>query len=132
MNKVDIKDYTTGLQHIGVPVADFAGMTQFLGELGFQTIREECQPNGGLVAFQELQGLVLEVYEEEPAVQRPGVIDHIAIDVKNIEPLFEQLVQAGYQMEQEEVGFLPFWEKGIKYFTVRGPEGLKIEFCEKL
>ena len=27
---------------------------------------------------------------------------------------------------------LPYWNKGIRYVTVEGPEGLKLEFCEKL
>ena len=131
-NKADIIKYITGLQHIGIPVNDFEGMIQFLGGLGFKTIREEHQPNGDPVAFCEMKGLVLEVYEDKNAVQHSGVIGHIAIDVKGIDLLFEQLVQAGYRLDGEGVNFLPYWENGIKYVTVIGPEGLKLEFCERL
>ena len=77
-----------------------------------------------------------------------GAIDHIAIDVKNIEALFKE-VKAVAETEQEkaasekqaaplfrmldtQVNGLPFWEKGVKFFTIEGPDKEKIEFCERL
>lgn len=30
------------------------------------------------------------------------------------------------------VNFLPFWERGVKFFTIVCPNKEKIEFCEKL
>ena len=26
----------------------------------------------------------------------------------------------------------PFWGEGVKFFTIQGPDGEKIEFCERL
>jgi len=28
--------------------------------------------------------------------------------------------------------YLPFWEKGCKYFYILGPDGERLEFCEIL
>jgi hypothetical protein len=32
----------------------------------------------------------------------------------------------------KEPVYLPFWEKGIKYFNVLGPDGERVEFAERL
>ena len=57
----------------------------------------------------------------------------IAIDVKNIEDLFQVVKEAGiYKMQDQQVNGLPFWENGVKFFTIEGPNKEKIEFCEKL
>ena len=62
-----------------------------------------------------------------------GAIDHIAIDVKNIDDLFQVVKEAGtFKMLDQQVNGLPFWEKGVKFFTIEGPNKEKIEFCEKL
>jgi hypothetical protein len=62
-----------------------------------------------------------------------GAIDHIAIDVKNIEDLFLVVKEAGtFKMLDQQVNGLPFWENGVKFFTIEGPNKEKIEFCEKL
>ena len=34
-------------------------------------------------------------------------------------------------VEKEPV-YLPFWEKGIKYFNALGPDGERVEFSERL
>ena len=41
-------------------------------------------------------------------------------------------VQAGYTMLDKEVQFLPFWEKGVRFFTILGPNGEKVEFSQML
>ena len=62
--------------------------------------------------------------------------DHFAIyddDVKNIEELFNVVKEAGtFKMLDQQVNGLPFWEHGVKFFTIEGPNKEKIEFCEKL
>ena len=62
-----------------------------------------------------------------------GAIDHIAIDVKDIEGLFEMMKSSNsFCMLDMQVNSLPFWEKGVKFFTIEGPNKEKIEFCERL
>ena len=31
-----------------------------------------------------------------------------------------------------QVESLPFWENGVKFFTIEGPNREKVEFCEML
>lgn len=51
-----------------------------------------------------------------------GAIDHIAIDVKNIEELFNVVKKAeAFKMQDQQVNGLLFWEHGVKFFTIEGP-----------
>lgn len=61
-----------------------------------------------------------------------GAIDHIAIDVKNIGELFDVVKAGNFKMLDTQVNGLPFWENGVKFFTIEGPNKEKIEFCERL
>lgn len=71
----------------------------------------------------------------------------IVIDVKNIDALFEEVKAKAIEAEKvatekqatplfrmldTQVNGLPFWEKGVKFFTIEGPNKEKIEFCERL
>ena len=85
------------------------------------------------VAFLQLHNLIIETYQNHQAKMEYGAIDHIAIDVKNIENLFLVVKEAGtFKMLDQQVNGLPFWENGVKFFTIEGPNKEKIEFCEKL
>jgi lactoylglutathione lyase len=47
--------------------------------------------------------------------------------------LFLVVKEAGtFKMLDQQVNGLPFWENGVKFFTIEGPNKEKIEFCEKL
>ena len=45
---------------------------------------------------------------------------------------FNMLSQHHFKMLDRQVNGLPFWENGVKFFTIEGPNKEKIEFCEKL
>ena len=66
------------------------------------------------------------------AVGKPGAIDHIALDTTDIEAAFAAAKEAGLTMLDDEIHGLPFWANGVKFFTVKGPNGEKVEFCQKL
>lgn len=84
------------------------------------------------VAFLQMHNLVIETYENHAATMQIGAIDHIAIDVKNIDALFEEVKAKSFHLIDQKVNTLPFWENGIKYFNILGPNKEKIEFCEIL
>mgnify|MGYP000166964122 CR=1 FL=1 len=52
------------------------------------------------------------------AVLRAGAIDHVALDVKDIEEIYQYINQAGLNTTQDSIHFLPFWENGVKFFTI--------------
>lgn len=125
------ENVVSGMSHIGIPVCNIENMLEFLCGLGFSEVRKETQPNGEPVSFLVYQGLMLEVYRDAGAAGRAGCIDHIALDVRQIDRLAEELQKRGCRIT-EGISKLPYWENGIRYFVVEGPEGLKIEYCERL
>lgn len=130
---MDIRTKITGIQHVGVPTDDIQKSILFYKGIGFeivwQTINEQ---DGGLVVFLQLGNLIMEVYENKQAAMKSGAIDHIALDVTGIDAVFSQIKELGYEMLDDHIRFLPFWEYGIRFFTIAGPNREKIEFCEKL
>ena len=88
------------------------------------------------VAMMEQNGVIIELYQvtrkemDGLKNRKDGPVDHIAFDVKDVENAFLQLKGAGFAMIEEKPVFLNFWEKGCKYFTIRGPDGEKLEFNE--
>ena len=128
---MEIKDFCTGVQHIGIPTNDIEKTIAFYRELGFEPVLR-TDNNGEKVTFLQLRNLVIETYENHEAVMKAGAVDHIALDVKDIDDLFELIKAKGLHLLDDHVNALPFWENGIKYFIISGPNNEKIEFCEKL
>ncbi len=46
---------------------------------------------------------------------------HIHTDVKDIEKVYAMINRAGLNSTQDTVHFLPFWENGVKFFTIEEP-----------
>lgn len=128
---MEIKDFCTGVQHIGIPTNDIEKTKAFFASLGF-TVAYSTVNGTEKVAFLQLGNLVIETWESGLATMRYGSIDHIAIDVKDIDRLFETVKAAGFKLLDDHVCSLPFWEHGVKFFTIEGPDCEKIEFCERL
>lgn len=128
---MDVKDFCTGIQHIGIPTNNMQETIGFYEQLGFH-LALLTKNNDETVAFLQMHNLVIEAYENHSAVMQAGAIDHIALDVKDIDSLFEFLKGKHFHLLDEHVNQLPFWEKGVKFFTLVGPNKEKIEFCEKL
>ena len=129
---MDIKDFTTGVQHIGIPTDDIEKTIEFYHALGFETTLRTINGTEE-VAFLQFHNLTIETYQNRQAKMEYGDIDHIAIDVKDIENLFNVVKEAGtFKMLDRQVNSLHFWKNGVKFFTIEGPNREKIEFCEKL
>ena len=129
---MNIKDFTTGVQHIGIPTNDIETTIAFYQSLGFDTALRTLNGTEE-VAFLSLHNLVIETYQNRQATMAYGAIDHIAIDVKNIDRLFCEMNTTGkFAILDRQVNSLPFWEHGVKFFTIEGPNREKIEFCERL
>jgi len=130
---MDLKNYSTGVQHIGIPTNDIDKTVDFYNKLGFETafetVNEEADEK---VVFLKLGTLVVEAYENHAAVFRAGAIDHVALDVKDIEEIYQYINQAGLNTTQDSIHFLQFWKNGVKFFTIEGPNKEKVEFSQYL
>lgn len=130
---MDIKTKVTGTQHVGIPTNEIKKSISFYEGIGFEVVWQTVNElNNQAVVFLRLGNLVMEIYENGQAAMKAGAIDHIALDVTDIDSVFESVKKDGYKMLDEKVQYLPFWKYGVKFFTIIGPNGEKIEFCEKL
>ncbi len=129
----DLKKYSDGIQHVGLPVSDIDKTIEFYTALGFEpALLTENKAANERVAFLQLGNLIIEAYGNKVTEKKSGAIDHIALDVKNIDELYEEICKEGHRIVEDKVMSLPFWENGVKFFTILGPDNEKIEFCEKL
>lgn len=130
---MELKNYSTGVQHIGIPTNDMESTVAFYHKLGFETAFETINKEADeKVVFLKLGTLVVEAYENRAAALTSGAIDHIALDVKDIEEIYKYVNEAGLNTTQDTIHFLPFWENGVRFFTIEGPNKEKVEFSQYL
>ena len=130
---MDMKNYATGLQHIGIPTTEFEDTALFYTELGFDTIYASgSAEEKSRVCFMKLGDLTVEVYEEEKTAMCPGGIDHVAINVHDVEEVYDFVNKRGLNNTNDEIHFLPYFENGVRYFTIEGPNREKVEFNQYL
>jgi lactoylglutathione lyase len=127
-----------GLAHIGVFVADIEVSKKFYTEmLDFKVIEETSlqSPDGVIkIAFVQNGNLVIEIVQFPKTVKKSdGPVDHIAMNVKNIEGVRDLLLERGIEFEEEEITHAPgVFPKGSKWILFRGPDGEHLELNERL
>ena len=127
----EIGKMVTGLQHIGLPTNDMAATVRFYQSLGFE-IAHETVNGGEKVCFLRLGSVCVEIYENGQAVGKHGAINHIGLDVEDVEAAWNAVRDAGYQPLESEIQALPFWDRGVRFFNILGPNGEKLEFGQIL
>ena len=126
-------DFALGLQHVGLPTNDLKATIAFYEGLGFETVYQvRNEAAGEDVAFLRLKNLTIEAYENGQAAMQSGAIDHLAIDVDDVEAAYRLAQEQGYQIVSNGVEFLPFWQKGVKFFILLGPNQERVEFNQYL
>lgn len=126
-------DFALGLQHVGLPTNDLKATIAFYESLGFETVYQvRNEAAGEDVAFLRLKNLTIEAYENGRAAMESGAIDHIAIDVDDVEAAYRLAQEQGYQIVSNGVEFLPFWQNGVKFFILLGPNQERVEFNQYL
>lgn len=73
------------------------------------------------------------------AVDRPadhGVIDHLALKVDDLDKVLSEMLARGAVLEATTPDgpreIAEFWESGMRYVFLTGPEGARIELCARL
>lgn len=128
-----LQEFVTGVQHVGIPTNDIEKTVSFYTGLGFEVaLRTVNQSANEQVAFLRLKNLTIETYENHTAAGKAGAIDHIALDVSDIDSVFQMVQKKGYSLLDTEIQFLPFWKNGVRFFTIEGPNQEKIEFSQML
>ena len=104
-----MSDYAKDLQHSGMIARDLDETINFYtNKLGFELVG--IYPNGeNRCAFLRLGHLTIETWEGEHALEM------------------------GLKIEEDSIQSIPtFWQHGIRYFNVIGPNQETIEFCQIL
>lgn len=129
------------LQHIGIPIVDLEISQNFYERLGFQIAMHSTfmhEGAQGKVSMMKREEIIIELYQmPEPELtsvkqRKDGHIDHITFDVDDINETFLLLKNEGFSIIEDKPVFLNFWENGIRYFNILGPDGERLEFCQIL
>lgn len=126
-----MNELLTGIQHVGIPTENMNKTKEFYESLGFE-IAFETINEGARVIFFKLGNLVMEIYEVSEAVKQYGAIDHVAINVTDIHRVYEKIKSLNLNTLNDSIHFLPFWDNGVNFFTIEGPNQEKIEFSQFL
>jgi len=141
LDKLRRRENLNGWSHLGIPVTNLKKSKDFYNQFGFKEIMYAEIPNGDKsikVLMIEKDGFVIELYQmfgnslEEISIRKDGHIDHIALDVIDINKAFKELQEAGFEILEDAPVYLDFWDNGVKYFNIRGPDYEKLEFNEKI
>ena len=121
----------TGLAHIGIRVADMdASIKFYVDTLGFELTNEQSM-GATKLAFLNIGTCLLELIQPADfAPREAGSIDHIAVEVIDIEPLVCRLIEKGVKFLTDGINVVPELLGGVKNIFFEGPDGERIEFFE--
>lgn len=129
---MNLRGTVKGTAHVGIPTNDLCKTISFYENLGFDVIlRTYNEAANEAVAFLKLSNYIIEAFETGHAAMCDGAYQHVALEVAGIDDLFAKLKEENYEMLHEEIQELPFWERGVRFFMILGPNNEKIEFCQK-
>lgn len=123
-----------GVAHIGVYVNDIEVSKAFYHDkLGFDIIWQ-CEVGTDKAAFAQKGDLTLELIEPAEKKCRPsGVVEHIAMRVKDIEAEAEALKAKGIVFDTDYVdGSDRVFPNGARWILFYGPDGEHLELNEVL
>ncbi|QMU08687.1 VOC family protein [Levilactobacillus suantsaii] len=127
-----VQDYITGIQHVGIPSIDLDKTIAFYKGLGFK--QAGLFPNGqNRCAFMQLGNLIIETWEGDPTNPTAGAINHISLNTTDVDQAFAAAKEQGLNLVNDQIQSIPtFWDKGIRFFNILGPNHETIEFCQIL
>ncbi len=130
---MDNKYGVVGVAHIGLPTNDIEKTIAFYKSLGFEVVMETYNEKAKeKVAFLKLTNYCIETFENRHAAMTDGAYQHVALDVENIENMYLEICKNKFEVITDGIEELPFWEHGVKFFMIKGPNEERIEFCQKL
>ena len=132
----------SGLQHLGIFVTDIEKSKDFYKQFGFKEVLVKTvpyEPEDVELAFLEQGGFTIELVQlggemkQQIANREDGQIDHVALNVKDVEKAYKEVVAAGFEVLEENAPVaMDLFDNGVKFFSIRGPDGEKVEFNQML
>ena len=123
------KGFIKGLAHIGIFVKDMEASKDYYVKLGF-SLDKEAKLDDLELAFLSAGTCLIELVKLKDYVERPaGVIDHIAVEVDDIDAAVANATAKGINIDASAVTFVQLLG-GIKNVFFEGPDGERIEYFE--
>ncbi len=130
-----------GLAHIGLFTADIEESKRFYVEnLGFtleyETVMDKPDNHWTKMAFLNLNGMVIELLQHSDKAKHKtgndGCVDHLTIEVKDLEQVVTDLKEKGIVFETEAPIKMEKLFNGAQVIFFRGPSGERLELFEYL
>lgn len=125
----------TGMAHVCIYVKDIARSCRlYLDILGFVPDEEQVTDTMRLLLLKK-GGSAIELIQHTPAREpkhAAGPIDHIALNVQDMDALIGKLRAAGYAFDSDEPIEVPDCFGGIKIIFFTGLDGERIELIQSL
>lgn len=126
-----------GWDHLAVRTKNLKETMSFYAGLGFSMTGNgflDTEDGRLYIAFMTCKGFTLELIElkgsvvNDPQTWEPGKIDHISLNVQNVQDAFMEARSQGYEVLDFGIKELPLFDHGCRFFSIKGPNGEKIEF----
>jgi len=130
-----MKKSMKGLAHIGIHTDKIDESIEFYTEiLGFELTHRKDMPNGTRLAFVDVGGLVVELVQPADTSgvkeRKAGIIDHIAIEVDDIDKVIQNLKEKGVEFNTPEKNVNKHLFDGISNIFFKGPNGESLELFQ--
>ena len=120
-----------GLHHAGVVVANLERSIAFYGDVFGLEVAERLDVGGERLAFLQVGAARLELIESAPqAPRRTGLVDHVALEVRDLGGLLRHLEQRGVTLVDREPIDVP--DLNARILFCLGPDGERIELFERV
>lgn len=120
-----------GVAHVGLPTNDLQKTVEFYKSLGFEVIMQTYNEKQGKSGIFTDKNYCIETFENGQAAMSDGAYQHVALDVEDIESMYQKICNENTQLLQMESKNCHLG-KGVKFFMIKGPNEERIEFCQKL
>jgi catechol 2,3-dioxygenase-like lactoylglutathione lyase family enzyme len=128
-----MKKYLCGMHHIGLPTNNMDATIEFYSKLGAEIVFEKTVYEAGKsirVVHLKLSSLLIETYERSEISGVTGAIDHVAIEVNDIDGAYKYVKELGIPLLIDEISFSDYWPKPTRWFIIIGVNGERIEFTQ--
>ena len=120
-----------GRHHAGVVVANLERSIAFYGDVFGLEVAERLDVGGERLAFLQVGAARLELIESAPqAPRRTGLVDHVALEVRDLGGLLRHLEQRGVTLVDREPIDVPGLNARILFCL--GPDAERIELFERV
>ena len=109
-----MRELINTIAHIGYQVSDLTRSLAFYEPLGFQRQQRFSKPSP--------QGTIEVAFLEMAGAPRCG-IDHLALEVSDLDAVQQRLAALGYPLDEG-----PIEEDNVRFLLIRGPDGERLEF----